>query len=263
MRVLVTGSSGHLGEALVRVLSGKGHEVVGAALLPSPYTDVVGSVTDRKLVAECMRGTDAVIHVATLHKPHIATHGYQDFIDTNVTGTLRLLEHAAAAKIGSFVLTSTTSVFGSALNPPRHAPAVWVTEELSPVPKNIYGVTKRAAEDLVELFHLDHGLPCLILRTSRFFAEPDDNPSMRDTYEDMNIKVNEMLYRRVDLEDAVTAHLLAIEKAPTLGFGRYIISATTPFGQKDVVALGRDAASVVRQRVPECLAVYDRLGWKL
>ena len=124
-------------------------------------------------------------------------------------------------------------------------------------------MTKRAAEDLVELFHYDHGLPCVILRTSRFFPEPDDDPRIRDTYHDSNIKVNEMLYRRVDLEDVVAAHFAAVQSAPSLGFGRYIISATTPFGPEDVVALGHDAALLVRQRVPECLPVYDRLGWKL
>ena len=117
MQVLVTGSAGHLGEALVRVLSTDGHQVVGVDLLPSRYTDVVGSITDRSLVAECMRGADVVIHTATLHKPHVATHSYQEFIDTNVTGTLRLLEQAVSAKVGSFVFTSTTSVFGSALEP--------------------------------------------------------------------------------------------------------------------------------------------------
>ncbi|HEY1345954.1 MAG TPA: NAD-dependent epimerase/dehydratase family protein, partial [Streptosporangiaceae bacterium] len=45
-RVLVTGSSGHLGEALVRVLRGQGRDVVGLDLLPSPYTTVTGPVTD-------------------------------------------------------------------------------------------------------------------------------------------------------------------------------------------------------------------------
>ena len=54
-----------------------------------------------------------------------------------------------------FVFTSTTSAFGRALTPPPGAPAAWITEDVAPVPRNIYGVTKTAAEDLCELVHRD------------------------------------------------------------------------------------------------------------
>ena len=61
---------------------------------------------------------------------------------------LVLLEAAAAAGVTSFVFTSTTSAFGSQLRPEAGQPAVWVTEDLPPVPKNIYGTTKLMAEHL-------------------------------------------------------------------------------------------------------------------
>lgn len=83
---------------------------------------------------------------------------------------------------------------------------------MRPMPKNIYGVTKTAAEDLCELFHRLHGLACLVLRTSRFFPELDDDPTIQREYDDANVKANEFLHRRVDLQDVVDAHLLAIEK---------------------------------------------------
>src|ERR687894_582472 len=143
-----------------------------------------------------MHGADAVLHAATLHKPHVGSHSRQQFVDTNVTGTLMLLEEAVAAGVGRFVFTSTTSAFGRALTPPEGAPAAWVTEDVAPVPRNIYGVTKTAAEDLCELVHRDHGLPCLVLRTSRFFPEADDRDEVRTAYDDANVKVNELLYRR-------------------------------------------------------------------
>jgi nucleoside-diphosphate-sugar epimerase len=263
MKILVTGSSGHLGEGLVRVLRNTLHQPVGLDIVPSPFTAHVGSITDRAFVKACLRGADAVIHAATLHKPHVATHSRQAFIDTNVTGTLNLLEEAVAAGVAAFVFTSTTSAFGQALTPPPGAPAVWVTEEVRPVPRNIYGVTKAAAEDLCELFHRLHGLPCLVLRTSRFFLEEDDDPATRRDYDDGNVKANEYLFRRVELQDVADAHLLALEKAPLLGFGRYIISATTPFLPDDVIELRQNAPDVVRLRVPEYEEEYARRGWRM
>ncbi|RPE81452.1 NAD-dependent epimerase/dehydratase family protein [Vulcaniibacterium tengchongense] len=263
MRVLVTGTSGHLGEALARTLRDAGREVVGLDVLPGAYTSHVGSIVDRGFVARAMRGAQAVFHAATLHKPHIATHRRQDFVDVNVTGTLNLLEEAAAAGVRAFVYTSTTSVFGDALVPPAGAPAAWVTEDLAPVPKNIYGVSKAAAEDLCQLFHRNQRLACIVLRTSRFFPEEDDDRGARERYADANLKLNEYLHRRVDIEDVVEAHLLAAERAPALGFRRYIVSATTPFLPEDTAELRVDAERVVRRRVPEYAEEYARRGWRL
>jgi nucleoside-diphosphate-sugar epimerase len=210
-----------------------------------------------------MKGVDVVLHAATLHKPHVATHRRQDFVDTNITGTLNLLEAAVVNRVRSFIFTSTTSTFGDALTPPPGSPAVWITENVVPIPKNIYGATKVAAEDLCQLFHRDHKLPCLVLRTSRFFPEEDDLAERRAAFEEANLKANEFLYRRVDIEDVVTAHLLAIEKAPALGFGKFIITATTPFLREDARELGVDAAAVLRRRVPGYEAIYARTGWKM
>jgi nucleoside-diphosphate-sugar epimerase len=263
MRILVTGSAGHLGEALVRVFSAEGHDVVGLDVLASPSTTVVGSIVDRTCVRRCMEGVTAVVHAATLHKPHVDSHHRQAFVDTNVTGTLNLLEEAVAAAVPRFVFTSTTSAFGRALTPPPGAPAAWITEDVAPVPRNIYGSTKTAAEDLCELVHRDHGLPCLILRTSRFFPEADDRDEVRTAYDDANVKANEFLYRRVDLEDVVSAHRLALERAPALGFARYIVSATTPFSPGDLGALRTDTPSVVRRLFPDYEAVYAQRGWKM
>jgi UDP-glucose 4-epimerase len=263
VRILVTGSSGHLGEGLMRVLRGEGADVVGLDVLESAWTDVVGSIADRDCVRRAMGGVDAVLHTATLHKPHVGSHGRREFVDTNITGTLNLLEEAVAAGVARFVFTSTTSAFGRALAPPPDAPAAWITEDVAPVPRNIYGVTKTAAEDLCELVHRDHGLPCLILRTSRFFPEPDDRDEVRSAYDDANLKVNELLYRRADLQDVVDAHRLALDRAPEIGFGRYIVSATAPFTPDDLAELRADAPAVVRRRVPEYEAVYADRGWSM
>lgn len=263
MKILVTGSAGHLGEALMRSLRQSGDDAFGIDVTASAYTDVVGSIVDREVVRRCMRGVDAVLHTATLHKPHVATHSRQDFVDTNITGTLNLLEEAASAGVGAFIFTSTTSTFGDAMTPPPDAPAAWIDETVTPVAKNIYGATKLAAEDLCALFHRNQGLNCIVLRTSRFFPEQDDRKQTREAYADANIKANEFLYRRVDVEDVVDAHRLAVQRAAVLGFGRYIISATTPFDRGDLMELHRDAPAVLARRLPEYEAIYARLGWRM
>jgi nucleoside-diphosphate-sugar epimerase len=263
VRVLVTGSAGHLGEALVRTLRDTGSDVVGLDLLPSPHTDVTASVTDRAAVRAALDGVDAVLHTATLHKPHVGSHARQEFVDTNVTGTLVLLEEAVAAGVRAFVHTSTTSAFGRALTPAEGEPAAWITEDVVPRPRNIYGVTKVASEDVCELIARDAGLPVVVLRTSRFFPEQDDDEQRAGRFADTNLKVNELLYRRVDLADVVSAHLAAVSRAPRIGFGRFIVSATTPFGPGDLAELRTDLPAVVQRLFPAYREVYDRLGWSM
>jgi UDP-glucose 4-epimerase len=261
--ILVTGSAGHLGEALMRTLRAANRPALGIDIKSSPFTDFVGSINDRDLVRRALAGADAVIHAATLHKPHVATHPAHDFVETNIAGTLTLLEESVAARVKAFVFTSTTSAFGSALTPADGDPAAWITEDVTPIPKNIYGVTKLAAESLCEMFARRRGLPVVILRTSRFFPEPDDSPEVRDRYGTANAQANEMLHRRVDIADAVDAHLIAVERAPALCFGRYIVSAKTPFTPEDLRDLRKDAARVIRRRFPDCAALYAARGWSL
>lgn len=263
MKILVTGSAGHLGEALVRRLRAEGDKPVGVDIKESEFTAHVGNIADREFVKSCISGCESVLHTATLHKPHVGTHSRQDFVDTNISGTLNLLEESLESGCKSFIYTSTTSTFGDAMRPALGEPAVWVTEELMPKPKNIYGVTKTAAEELCELFYRRAGLPCIVLKTSRFFLEPDDAKDKRDRYEDANLKLNEMLFRRVDIADIVDAHRVAITKADDIGFDRFIISSTTPFQKSDAEQLGVDAAAVLAGYVPSYVDLYTRKQWKM
>ncbi|MFM2043046.1 MAG: hypothetical protein RLY86_1622 [Pseudomonadota bacterium] len=263
MTILVTGSAGHLGEALMRRFRADGRAVRGMDIKATPWTDIVGSITDRALVREAVAGCTAIINAAALHKPHVDSHTKQSFLDVNIQGTLILLEAGKDAGIRAFVQTSTTSTFGAALSPAAGEPAAWITEAVVPVPKNIYGVTKTAAEDLCALFARKEGVPALVLRTSRFFPEEDDDGAVSARYDVLNHQANELLYRRADIDDLVTAHALAVELAPRIGFDRLILSATTPFGPEHLADLRRDAAGVVRQLFPEAAALYAARGWTL
>jgi len=263
VRILVTGTSGHLGEAIARTLLKQEIDYVGVDIRKSNYTHQIGDLSNKAFTDKVLNDIDYVIHCATLHKPHIVTHTKDQFIDSNIKSTLNLLEGSRIKGIKGFIYTSTTSTFGDSLRPKENKSAIWVTEELRSSPKNIYGVTKNASEELCQLYFRNEKLPCIILKTSRFFLEKDDDLEKRSKYGDLNIKVNEYLNRRLDIEDAVTAHLLALKKVEEIGFDKYIISSTTPFIKSDIVELNRDACKIVKKIYPEYEDLYKRKGWKM
>lgn len=271
MNILVTGSSGWLGQTLVPRLERDGHRVIGLDPEPGPTTKIVGSVVDRALVREVIRdcGIEAIVHAAARHKPHIETHDNSEFVAVNVQGTLNLLEEAVSpgSKVDRFIFTSTTSLMISQKIRDGRAggarEAVWINETMAPLqPRNIYGVTKLAAEELCRLFNHLHKLPILVLRTSRFFPEEDDMAhAIAQSGE--NTKANEFLFRRLSVEDAAEAHVVALAKAPDIGFDTFIVSAMTPFKPADCRELIADAPAVVARYFPEYRKLYTKRGWTM
>lgn len=271
MNILVTGSSGWLGQTLVPRLLRDGHRVVGLDPEPAPTTEVVGSVVDRALVRRIIQGEDieAIVHAAARHKPHIETHDNSEFVAVNVQGTLNLLEEAVApgSKVDRFVFTSTTSLMISQQIRDGRAggatEAIWIDETMTPLkPRNIYGVTKLAAEELCRLFNHLHKLPVVVLRTSRFFPEEDDMAhAIAQSGE--NTKANEFLFRRLSVEDAAEAHVVALAKARDIGFDTFIVSALTPFRREDCRHLIADAPAVVASYFPDYPALYAKRGWTM
>lgn len=293
--VLVTGSSGHLGTALMIQLPRLGFNPLGIDILPatvcstvtatttkngstngdSHSNTLVGSISDRAFMTETMTANphiQHIIHAATLHKPHVGSHTTQHFIDTNITGTSTLLEAVATClpsyqtTFQSFIFISTTSTFGAALSPSPDLPAAWIDESVTPVPKNIYGVTKCAAEDMCYLAYKNLKIPALVLRTSRFFPEEDDDEERRSAMAEDNLKVLELTYRRCDIADVVSACHVAMKKAKEVGWGKYIISAPPPFVKNgETLRALNDGrfADVLANVAPDVEAVFRARGWKI
>jgi len=248
MRILVTGSSGQLGAEVARQLAPE-HDVVGIDVRPGEWTTRVGSVGDDDLIADLMRGIDVVIHIASLHAPHVGQRSMQDFVETNITGTLRLLEAASTARVRRFVYTSTTSVYGYSLVPDADE-AVWVTEDLPTHPRDIYDITKLAAEELCQLFARDYSPHTICLRVARFYEQAPD------------LMAGYRLYRGADVRDIAAAHVLAVRNHD-IAFDIFNISARSPFQREDAAELLTDAPAVIRRYHPDAEDVFRTHGWAL
>jgi nucleoside-diphosphate-sugar epimerase len=238
--------------------------VTGLDIAPGAHTTVVGSLADAALVERLFAAHrfEGVIHAGALHKPDIARYPASAFVDVNVAGTLHLLEAAVRHGAEAFVFTSTTSLMITrAIRAEAGEAAVWLDETSGPLaPRNIYGVTKRAAEELCRLTHDLHGLPVIVLRTARFFPEDDDTLAVPSGE---NLKANEFLNRRLTVEDCAAAHIAALGAAPRVGWGLYIVSAKPPFTPVDAARLKTDAAGLIAERFPEAPALYAARGWVL
>lgn len=247
MKVLVTGASGRIGGAIAARLSLR-HPVTGFDLRPGPLTSVTGDVRDTALLAPLLADVDAVVHTASLHVPDLALRTAREFREINVEATRRLLAACGEAGVRRFVYTSTTSLYGEAMLP--RGAAVWVTEALTPRPRDAYDETKLAAEEACREA-ARAGLPCVALRMSRCFPE---EPRLIAVYR---------LYRGVDADDVAQAHELALTAPAENGFAVFNVSAPTPFQAGDCARLFADAASVIRERVPWAEAEFARRGWQL
>ncbi len=271
MNILVTGSSGWLGQHLIPRLKRAGHLVIGLDPVTGPHTDIVGSVADRDTVRRALRDhrIQGVVHAGALHKPHVTTHDATAFIATNVQGTLNLLQEASApgSTVDRFVFTSTTSLMISQQIREAHKRGVdrafWIDEEMNELePRNIYGVSKLSAEHLCRMVHDASGLPIVILRTARFFPEEDDM-AHEIIQSGANTKANEFLFRRLTVDDAASAHIAALDRAPQIGFDTFIISALTPFSPEDCEQLMEYAPLVVHRYFPRYREIYARRGWTM
>lgn len=264
---MLTGSSGWLGRFLAPQLSEAGYRVIGLDVVRGLHTTIVGSIVDRSLIDRVFSDYDigAVIHSGALHKPDIARYSKKAFVDVNVSGTLNLLEAVATAGHDRFVFTSTTSLMISAEVRAGikggAKKAFWVDEEFGPIrPRNIYGVTKFAAEQICQLFAANHGLDIAILRAGRFFPEEDDTLKFPNG---PNLKANEFLNRRLTVSDAAAAHVVALERIKGRGCDTFILSAPTPFSRDDTQSLVSDAPSVIAHYFPTAKKLYEERGWSL
>lgn len=248
MRVLVTGAAGPVGASIHERLS-RDHEVVGLDLRDSPHTAIRGSITDAALLRRALAGIDAVVHVASLHAPHVGLRRDAEFEQVNVVATEALLALAQDAGVSHWVYTSTTALYGVTGAPPAGA-AAWIDEDTPPQPRTVYHRTKLAAESKVEAAARGGAFCATILRISRCFPEPPAAMALQ------------RLHRGIDLRDVAEAHARALATAAP-GCRRFVVSHPTPFERADAEELLLDAPAVLRRRAPALVAAFAQRGWPL
>ena len=245
--VLITGSSGQSGKAIVKLLSST-YNIIGFDINGGEFTTQIGNLTDWATIKEITKGVSAIIHTASLHAPHIKTHPREDFVDTNIKGTLYLLEAAKLNDVRKLIYTSTTSLYGESLENPDKA--VWVTEEIQTKARDIYDITKLTAEEICKDFFNPDKLQTISLRVSRFWDEPLDK------------KLFYRMYRGVDVRDVAMAHKLAIDKNID-SFEIFNISAQSIFEISDIFELRKNLYSLLKKRYPKIIELFSKRGWTL
>lgn len=178
-KVLVTGADGFIGSHLVEALLRKGCDVRAFVLYNSfnswGWLDVLplksrkaldvfsGDIRDPHGVGEAMKGIDVVFHLAALIGIPFSYHSPDSYVDTNVRGTLNIVQAARDAGIGRVIVTSTSEVYGTA----RYAPI----DEGHPLQgQSPYSASKIGADKIAESFHLSFGLPIVIARPFNTFG---------------------------------------------------------------------------------------------
>lgn len=172
MRVLVTGGTGFTGKALVKRLIDEGHEVVALDYKEGLKTEelrgwgakvVIGSVTDREIVEQCMVGVEVVHHLAAAFRELDVPNTY--YREINVEGTKNVLEVACAHKVKKFIYCSTCGVHGNIDDPPGG-------EDAPIQPADYYQQTKYEAEPIVNEYN-QNGMKTVILRPAAIYGPGD------------------------------------------------------------------------------------------
>lgn len=242
MRILVTGAAGLIGSGVAARLT-QDHDVIGLDIHPGKQVQIVADCCDVAEWRQRAGSIDAIVHVAALHAPHVGQRSDAEFRRINMAATARLLDLAAEAGASHFVFTSTTSLYGHALE--MQGAAAWIDETIEPQPRDIYDETKLEAERLVAV--AGGAMAVTSLRMSRCFPEAAD------------VMAWYRLYRGIDRRDVAEAHALALSRSGPPA--TYVVSAATPFEREDGEELLSDAPAVIERRCPGLIERMKARGW--
>ena len=242
MRVLITGAGGTLGAALAPMLADAGHEPVlfDVRTLETPYESVQGDVRTPGDVRAAVEGTDFVVHAAAVHGIHLGSHSRQDFYNLNLTGTFNVWEAAVEAGAKGVVFSSTMGVYKPYDKPLSEEGVAALHEGLPLQPRDIYGYTKVAGEEMCRLYGREYGIPSVGLRYGMFVPEPFVRYGIR------------LLYGGVDARDVARAVMASLEAlaAGRIHWGTFNVESVVPFTEEDGPQLHEDPLPVLDKYYP-------------
>ncbi|MEI6842774.1 MAG: dTDP-glucose 4,6-dehydratase [Methanomicrobiales archaeon] len=177
MKILVTGGAGFIGTNFIRYWLKKYPEPDITVLdkltyagrrenlgeLPGCIQFIQGDICDKVVVSQAMDGCNIVFHFAAESHVDRSIENAGDFVRTNITGTYTLLEAAKAANIDRFIHISTDEVYGSTFEGS-------FSEDDPLMPSSPYSATKAGSDLLALSYHMTHGLPVIVTRSSNNYG---------------------------------------------------------------------------------------------
>jgi UDP-glucuronate 4-epimerase len=270
-RALVTGAAGFIGSRLVETLLSMGHDVVGLDSFSNYYeprikrANIAGSLGDPRFsmvtgdlatadLGRFLDGVDMVFHLAG--QPGVRSSwgvGFADYVQHNVVATQRLLEALSSKPIPT-VAASSSSVYGESDGSP-------LTEDAPLRPLSPYGMTKAAAEQLIDVYRRDRGVPVVSLRFFTVFG-PRQRPDMAfqrfvealERNQPLRIFGSGLQSRDFTYVDDVVAATISALGAPS---PVYNVGGGTPASVNEAVALLQQLTGKQGQIVHEEIARGD------
>jgi nucleoside-diphosphate-sugar epimerase len=208
-RICVTGASGQAGRAVVKDLAEHGYDVAATDVVVSRADREAGllaaDLTDYGQALEALHGVDAVVHLANIPAPGLATPAVT--FNANITMNFNVFHAAAALDLGRVVWASSETTLGLPFDmPPRYAP---VDEDHYPVPTSTYALSKVASETIAGQIAQWSGIPFVGLRFSNIMA-PGDYERFPSFWDDPQLR-KWNLWGYIDERDVAAACRLALE----------------------------------------------------
>jgi nucleoside-diphosphate-sugar epimerase len=260
-RVLVTGASGKLGQAVVEELLARGYDVVGADRRPSPVQRPKVRVLETDLgdvgeVAAAMSGARAVIHLGAIPGPN--RHADEVVFGNNTRATFAVLQAARLLGVRKAVIASSISALGPSFSPEPSTPLYAPVDEDHPLlGADPYALSKEVGERTAAMFHRRAGIAIAALRFT-FIGRRDELAESALRIQQNPGSGTRTLWSYVDIRDAATATRLALE-ADGLTFEVFNVAAADTLSDVPTEELLRDFAPLVevRQPIPGRASAYS------
>ncbi len=266
-KILVTGADGFIGSHLTERLVLEGYDVRAFVyynsfnsngwldtLVPEVKTKIqifAGDIRDPNGVRKAMEGIDVVFHLAALIAIPFSYHSPDSYIDTNVKGTLNVIQAARDNNVKRILITSTSEVYGTAMFVP-------ITEEHPKQPQSPYSASKIGADCIAESFYRSFDLPVTLVRPFNTYGPRQSARAVIPTI------ISQLLngIEEIKLGDVSPTRDLVFVKDTVNGFVEIakcdkLIGHEVNIATESEITIGDLAQSIINQINPNAIIVSD------